>query len=399
MSDFKYVIDQYDTKSEIRRYGANGLIAGLFGALLCIVSYMANATLFFQSWFFATVFWICITLGCLSLMSFIHVIRPKWGLPIIRILEAGARMIPYLALAFLPVLLFGLHDIQPWLQTIGLSDDMTRAKLTYLQPPFFTLRLGIYFVIWTVISYTLSGWSYKQDVTGDEKLSQLRTNLGAPAMFLMLITITLSMTDWVMSLTPNWSSSIFGFMMVAGQVLDAFSLAVLIFLIFADHYPWKGFFDERTGKDLGNILLFLTFVWAYVSYSQYLLIWSADLPREIVFYTMRMGGEWRTITGILVVFHFAAPIIMLLSNKTKRSRLMLGFVSGLLLLMGATDLYWIVMPAFQYNRVNIAWSDVAAFATVGGFWFAGMMHQLASRSLVPQYDTSIELRGLEDARK
>lgn len=399
MDDINYRIDQFDTKTEIRSYAAMGLVAGIVGVLLCVVSLMANARLFFQSWFFAAVFWTGITLGCLCFISFIHVIRPKWGLPIVRILEAGSRMIPYVALAFLPVLLFGMHDIHPWLQSAVVSDDMSKAKLTYLQTPFFTLRWGIYFVIWTLLAYALSGWSYQQDVSGDEKLRQLRVNLGAPAIFLLFITITLAMTDWVMSLTPNWSSSMFGFMMIVSQVLGAFSLVLLIFLIFEDKYPWNGYFDERTAKDLGNILLFLTLIWAYVSFSQYLLIWSADLPREISFYVVRSGGEWWILAELILVFQFAVPFLLLLSNRTKRSRFMLGSVAGLLLLTGVLNLYWIVMPAFGLHRFNIAWSDLAAFVAVGGFWFSGMMHQLASRNLVPQNDYRIAEEDMEHARR
>jgi hypothetical protein len=399
MDDTHHMIEQFDTKDEIRRYAAMGLVAGIVAVMLCVVSLMANARLFFQSWFFAVVFWTGISLGCLCLISFIHVVRPKWGLPIVRILEAGSRMIPYVALAFSPVLLFGMCDIHPWLQSTGVSDDMSAAKLTYLQTPFFALRWGIYFVIWTLLAYALSGWSYKQDVSGDLKLRQWRANLGVIAIFLLLITITVSMTDWVMSLNPNWSSSIFGFMMIASQVLGAFSLALWIFLIFEDKYPWNGCFDERTAKDLGNILLFLTLIWAYVSFSQYLLIWSADLPREISFYVFRNGGEWRILAELIVAFQFAVPFLMLLSNRTKRSRFLLGFVAGLLSLTGVLNLYWIVMPAFGSHRFNIAWSDLAAFVAVGGFWFFGMMHQLASRNLVPQNNDRIAEGDLEHARR
>jgi hypothetical protein len=243
------------TVNDLRRYGASGLVVGIVGLVLCAVGFMANRALFYQSWLYALIVWSSITVGCLSVLCLQNSIRAQWGSAIQRFLEAGARMLPFVALLFLPIFLGGMRYLYPWASNGAAASQMAHSKLIYLRMPWFAVRWGIYFLIWSFLAYRLSSWSYQQDVSGDPRLSQKRANLGAPGMMIMLITVTLSMTDWVMSLYPGWDSTIFGFLFTVGQALGGASLMTVIVMALSGSAPWSKIMSERITKDLGNVLL------------------------------------------------------------------------------------------------------------------------------------------------
>jgi hypothetical protein len=377
------------TVNDLRRYGASGLVVGIVGLVLCAVGFMANRALFYQSWLYALIVWSSITVGCLSVLCLQNSIRAQWGSAIQRFLEAGARMLPFVALLFLPIFLGGMRYLYPWASNGAAASQMAHSKLIYLRMPWFAVRWGIYFLIWSFLAYRLSSWSYQQDVSGDPRLSQKRANLGAPGMMIMLITVTLSMTDWVMSLYPGWDSTIFGFLFTVGQALGGASLMTVIVMALSGSAPWSKIMSERITKDLGNVLLTLVILWAYASFSQYLLIWSANLPEEISFYVTRARGGWWWMANALIFLQFFVPFFLLLSSKLKRTASMLGFTAGVILFMRMVDIFWIVMPAFRSMRFSMQWTDLAALMAIGGFWAAGLFYQAASRPLLPLYDPRV----------
>jgi hypothetical protein len=306
-----------------------------------------------------------------------------------RLCEAGARTIPFMAVFLVPVLL-GMPILYKWARPEAVHDPVIQGKAAYLNVPFFIARSLLYFAVWTLYAYLLSWWSKRQDVTGDPGLASRMRSVSAPGLVVFTFTATFAFVDWIMSLEPDWFSTMYGVLFVVGQMLEAFALVIALAIVLSQWEPLRAYITAQHLHDLGNMLLAFTVLWAYLSFSQYLIIWAGNLPDEVPWYVRRLGGGWGWIALAIVIFHFALPFLLLLQRDVKRRASLLIKVCMLMLVVRVVDVYWVVEPAFYGNRVRIYWTDLAAPLAVGGLWLALFFWQLGMRPLVPVNDRQLQ---------
>jgi len=362
------------------------LLVGIGGLALCLVGAVLSPAQFFRSYLLAYLFWIGITLGCLALVMLHHLVGGAWGFVIRRVLESGTRTLPLMAVLFIP-LLFGLSDLYSWARPeVVASDEILRHKSSYLNVPFFVFRTAVYFAVWIGVAHVLNKWSLAQDQTADPSLARRFELLSGPGLVLYGGTVTFASIDWVMSLDPHWFSTIYGVMFMVGQVLATLAFVIVAMMLLAGYKPLSAVLTPGHFHDLGNLLLAFVMLWAYVAFSQYLIIWSGNLPEEIPWYLQRMSGGWQWIGLALMLFHFALPFLVLLSRRTKRSLQMLAAVAGAMLLMRLIDVFWLIAPGFHHAGMFLHWLDVLAPLSIGGIWLAVFTWQLKRRPLLPLHD-------------
>jgi len=337
----------------------------------------------------AYLFWLGIALGSLALLMVQHLTGGRWALVIRRILEAGSRTLPLMAVAALPLLL-GMKTLYSWSRS-GESDPVILAKHSYLNPQFFAARMVLYFVVWLGLAYFLNKWSRMEDA-GEAGVALWMRLEGLSGIGLVLygLTVTFASVDWVMSLEPRWYSTIYGLLFMTGQALAAmaFSIAILIWL--SDRKPLSQVVRVSQFQDLGSFLLTFVMLWAYLEFSQFLIIWGGNLSEEIPWYIRRMQGVWGHVGLLLVLLNFALPFFLLLFRHVKRRTRSLLIVTLLVLFMRLVDMYWMVLPAFGGDSIRLTWMNVVLPLAFGGLWFAYFLWQLQRLPLLPVHDPRME---------
>jgi hypothetical protein len=323
-----------------------------------------------------------------------HLTGGGWGFVIRRPLEAATRTLPLIVLFFIPIVL-GAHWLYPWTHPEELAENpVVQGKTPYLNLTFFSFRAALYFAIWFMLAFFLNKWSLEQDRTGEERFTKNMRLLSGPGMVLFVFTVTFAAIDWYMSLEPEWASTIYGFIFVASWTLSALAFVIAVMATLSKQEPMKRIVAPLHFHDLGKLLLALVMLWAYFAFSQFLIIWSGNLPEEIGWYLVRMHGAWGVIALAVVILHFAFPFLFLLSRRLKRDPNKLVIVAVLILVMRLIDLLWMLQPAFSRERFQVNWMDVAAPIAFGGLWLAMFATQLSKRALIPindpQYESVIE---------
>ncbi len=369
------------------------LIVGLVGLVLGGVGAFFNLEQFWQSYLLAYVFWLEITLGCLAIVMTHHLAGGRWGLVIRRLMETGAMTLPLMVLLFVP-LLFGLDKLYLWTDPGKVAQsELLQHKSVYLNVPFFLTRTVIYFVVWLGLAYWLNRWSLEQDRTAGPAVAIRLRRLSALGLILYVLTATFAGYDWLMSLEPEWFSSIYGILFIVGQVLAALAFAVIM-LAWSHRQAsvervagsaWANHFN-----DLGNFILAFVMIWAYISFSQFLIIWSANLPEEAVWYYHRSQGGWQWVGLALILFHFALPFFLLLSRRIKRQALLLVILAAFIFFMRWVDLFWLMVPAFHPQGLHLHWLDGVAPIAIGGIWLAVFTRQLTGKPLLPRHDPRLQ---------
>lgn len=359
------------------------LIIGVIGLGLCGVGAFFSTDQFFQSYLFAFLFWIGVALGCLGVMMLHNLSGGAWGIVIRRVLESGIRTLPLMLVLFVP-LLFGLQSLYEWARPESVAEDaLLRHKSGYLSAPAFLIRSALYFAVWISAALLMTKWSREHDRTADPRLLQRLRIASGPGLVLYVLTITFASIDWVMSLEPHWYSTIYGVHFLGSHALSAFAFAILFTSLAAHQEPLSSILTPSHFNDLGNLLLAFVMLWAYFSFSQWLIIWSANLPEEVTWYVRRTQGGWQWIALALMVFHFAVPFFLLLLRGIKRRVPMLCGVAATIIFMRLVDLFWYTAPAFHPGYFQLHWMDVAAPVGLGGLWIAAFIWQLRPVPLIP----------------
>jgi hypothetical protein len=352
---------------------AAAIIAGAASALGAVLDLDA----FLRAYLVAWLFWLGTALGCLGLLMLQYVTGGMWGLATRRILEASSRTIPLLALLFVP-LAACLGRIYPWAGESHHED--LGHKVLYLNTPFFLARAALYFACWSALAVLLGRLSARLDREPDPFLERKLRVLSAPGLVVYGLTMTFAAFDWGMSLEPHWFSTMYGVLFVVGQGLAALSFATVAAWVIGRTRPGaEAWFTPGLFHDLGNLLLAFVMLWGYVSFSQYLIIWSGNLPEEIPWYLNRSRGGWEWIAAALALLHFAVPFVLLLVKPLKRDPRNLARVALLVLLLRWVDLYWILAPAFHPGELRPHVLDVLVWAGLGGIWLAGFGFFLGDR--------------------
>jgi hypothetical protein len=377
---------------EVRRFQQQVLLFGIGGLALCVVGAFFRPEQFFRAYLLAYVFWIGLVLGCLGIVMMYHLSGGAWGVVIRRMLESATRTLPVMVVLFIP-LLFGLHDLYAWARPdVVANDELLQHKRLYLNVPFFVLRAVLYFVAWGGVAYLLNRWSREQDqrATDPRPTRRLRL-LSGPGLVLYGLGITFAAIDWLMSLEPHWYSTIFGVTLMVGQGLNAFAFAIIVIALLADREPLSRVLAPVHFQDLGSLLLAFVMLWTYMAFSQWLVIWSGNLPEENVWYVHRLQGGWQWFGVVLIVFHFVLPFFLLLSRDLKRNAHALAVVAAAIMVMRFVDLFWLIIPAFYPDGFHIHWMYIVAPLSLGALWLAMFIRQLGERPLLPLHDPN--LRG------
>src|ERR1700723_3464790 len=268
-----------------------------------------------HAYLFAYVYWLMIPLGCMAILMMHHLTGGWWGYPIRRLLEAGTRTFGVMALLFVPVVIW-MKQIYPW---VNPPEDMAadpnyHFKLAYLNPNFFIVRAIIYFAILMGLAHLLNKWSREQDSSGDPRLAKYLEGISGPGLILWGMAVSFAMIDWVMSLEPRWFSTIYGMIFMIVGALTAMSFIVFVLRRLVDDGRGKEIREKVTPgqfNDLGNLMLAFTMLWAYLSFSQFLIIWAGNIKDEIPWYITRAFGSWGKLAVALIVLHFALPFLLL----------------------------------------------------------------------------------------
>jgi len=362
------------------------LAIGAVGLVLSLIGWATDPDQFYRSYLTGYVFWVGLALGCLPLMMIHHLTGGAWGLVIRRPLEAATLTLPLMIVLFVP-LLFGMHSLYAWARPeVVAADEALRHKAPYLNRTFWLLRTAVYFAIWLGLALRFSSWSREQDRTGDVTLARKMQLLSGPGIIFYFLAVTFAAIDWVMSLDPHWYSSIFGPLLAAGQALNAFAFAIVALAVLSRHQPIAGVIRPDIFHDLGKLLLAFVMVWAYFSFSQFLITWAGNLPEEIRWYLEHSHGGWMALGLAIIVFHFFVPFFLLLSRDLKRNGRVLAVVASAIVLMRFIEIFWTVAPIFHPQGLHVHWLDVAAPAAIGGLWVWTFVWQLKSQPLLPLHD-------------
>lgn len=365
-------------------------VAGFWTGLVCLAASglggAFNPGMFFPAYLCGFVFWIGLTLGSLAVLMLHYQVGGSWGYITRRILEAAMATLPLMALLFLP-LLFGLGTLYPWARSGQTPDRLPLQHLEgYMNPGFFAIRAAVYFACWMILTGCLRRWSLMLDRNPDPGLRLRLRRLSGGGLLLYALTTFFASVDWVMSIEAPWASSIVGLIQVAGQSLSAFALIVAVLVLLSTAPPLAAIVTPGLLIDLGNLLLAAVMLWSYVAFSQYLIIWSGNLPREVPWVLHRQTPGWAGIALVLVLLHFAVPMVLLLFRAVKSKGVPIAALGWMILGIRLVDTFWQIVPSFEPDGLRVHWTQIAAPAGIGGLWIALFIHRLRQASLLPLHE-------------
>ena len=391
-------IDTYSPPDTVHGIQRLGMGAALAGVVLIIAGLLIGGNdggegfhipaRFFQAYLVGYTFWFGIVLGSMALLMVQHLSGGAWGVVIRRPLEAAMRTLPIMAVLFLPIV-FGMHDLYHWTHEDAANDPLIASKAAYLNTEFFLVRQVFYFAVWIAMGAMLSKWSGEQDRTGDPGLVRKFSILSGAGLVIYSLTITFAMVDWTMSVNPHWFSTMWGPLHMVGQGLSALSFAILVAIMLSQSPPMNGVVTAHHLHDLGKLLFAFLMLWAYLTFSQFLIIWSANLAEEIPHYLVRWDSGFQYVSLFMIVLHFALPYTLLLSRDLKRDWRRLRLIAGWVLCARIVDYYWHVAPEFHPAGLDLGLLDFAAPIAIGGIFLALFAVNLRSRSLMPVHDPGL----------
>ncbi len=384
---------QQPTKS-LQQYTGAALITGAAALVLSAAGFLFFREAFASAYLIAYLFWLGITLGCFPLIMFYHLTGGNWGFPIVRIAEHFLKMIPLMAVLFIPVFLCR-YELYEWTHADVVAHDpiLQHKAEAYLNIPFFLVRLAIYFVIWFAMAYFLHRWSrdYEKDHHNEKVQNKLQL-LSGTGLILFGLTVTFSSIDWVMSLEPHWFSTIYGLLFMAGDTLAALCGVILVAIWARRHADYGHILTRDRTHDLGSLLFTFVMVWAYVNLSQFIIIWSGNLKEEAPWYLIRFQGSWSLLSIAITLFHFFVPFFLLLMRRVKRSFRSLIVLSSAILVMRYADLYWYIKPVFR-DHLSFHWLDLVTWIGIGGIWFGFLFIQLKDNRFSLAHDPMLKQGG------
>jgi hypothetical protein len=342
------------------------------------------------SYLVSFMFYLSISLGALFFVMLQHLTGARWSVAVRRPCEVLMMNLPLLAVLFVPIAAWMMPELYLWARPEAVAHDpILQAKAPYLNRPFFVLRAVLYFAVWIGLARLFFGRSVAQDRSGDARITLALRRWSAPGIILFALTTTFAAFDWLMSLEPHWYSTIFGVYYFSGAILGLLAMLILISLALSS--PGASGETAITVEhlhDLGKLMFGFLVFWAYIAFSQFLLIWMADLPEETVWYGERWAATpWMIFSLLILVFgHFLAPFLYLLPRTIKRNRLTLGLGAVWLLMMHYLDLYWIVMPAFDHTRVPLHPMDPFLFAGMGCVFMFAVIRRMQRQAYIPVRD-------------
>jgi len=383
---------EYQAPESVSRVQTRALVVGGLALLVGIAGAVKAPDAFFQSYLVSFMLVLGLALGSLALTMLQHLTSGHWGIIIRRPLESATRTLPLIAIFFLPIALFGMkHLYAAWLDPDKIKEEpLSKFQQGYLTHGGFLIRALIYFALWLLLMFVFNILSKQQDANRDDRALRRRLKmLAGPGIILYVFAMSFAAIDWVMSLSPHWASTIYGFLFVAGQLISSMAFMIAVVVLLARAEPFAGVLQPRHLHDLGKLLLAFVMLWAYFDFSQLLIIWSGNQPEEISFYRTRLYGAWGVVAVIVLVFHFVVPFFLLLSQDVKRNAKILPRIAMWLIFMRLVDLYWMTRPEFT-SRAVPTWLDLVLPVALGGLWLGFFAFNLKQCPLLPLGDPKLE---------
>jgi hypothetical protein len=361
-------------------------IAAWVGTLL---GYAMQPESFFPAYLMAFLFGISIAVGASFYVMVQHLTGSTWSITVRRLMEALMRTMPLFLLLFIP-LLFGVHYLYAWSHAGAATDSMVKGKLGYLNPQWFAIRGFVVIGLFSLWALILFNKSRNQDATGALSYTRSAAKWSAPGVILLFLGGSVLTFDWIMSLEPRWYSTMFGVIFLSGGALGFMAVLIILCLWLRSSGYLVNSINVEHYHDLGKWLFCLTVFWAYVSFSQYMLIWYGNMPEETIWFKERIAGSWLAVALVLVVGHFIFPLFAMLPRAVKRNRGALAFFASWMLVMHYLDLYWQVMPVFLPQGIGMSWLAPVCLVAIGStmglvFWSA-----FRERPLVPVGDPRLK---------
>ena len=380
----------YRAPASVSRVQSAGLAIGGVALLAAIFGAVSSPEKFYQSYLFSYMLVLGLTLGSLGLLMLQHLTGGHWGIIIRRPLEAASRNIWLVLLMFVPIVLGMKSLYRAWLDPEKLkAEPLSAYQQGYLTSAGFLGRAVLYFAIWGALVWLFNSWSREQDQNREDRALRRRLKLLAgPGIILYVLAMTFAAIDWVMSLSPHWASTIYGFIFVAGQAITAMSLMIIVVAALSNSEPYAGIIQKRHLHDLGKLLFAFNMLWAYFDFSQLLIIWSGNQPEEISFYRTRLDGGWGVVAVIVLLFSFALPFLVLLSRDVKRSAGLISKVAVWMILMRLVDLFWMTRPEFSSSALP-TWLDIVVPIALIGLWIGFFALNLKQQPLLPLGDPKL----------
>jgi hypothetical protein len=372
--------------ARILRLRAVALGIGVVAAVVCAIGGVLMPVAFFHAYLTAYLFWLDIALGSLGLIMLHHITGGAWGFTVRRLLEAAMMTLPLMAVLFVP-LVFGLHALYPWARPEQVAaDPVLRHREALFTPLWFIGRAVIYFAIWIGLAVVLRRWSVAQDRTGDPVYMRRFQAMAGPGLILYAFAASLAAIDWIMALEPHWFSTIFGMLVLVGQALAAMAWAIVCAEALAGRRLLKSLAPASAWQDTGGMTIAFVLMWAYMAYSQYIIIWSGDLPHETSFFVHRRAGAWAYVALVMMIIHFFLPFFLLLFGGLKRNTVTLAMIAWVLLAAHLVNEFWTVAPSWRTHGLTVTWLDLLLPVAIGGLWIAAFAASLHGRPLVPLHD-------------
>jgi hypothetical protein len=393
-------MDRFRTPDVVNRWRMPALGIGGVGLILWAIGLYFNPEQGLRSWLLGFVFWGGIAIGSLGMLMLQYLTGGAWGVVIRKTLEAASRTMFLLVLMFIPIAI-GVYygKIYEWTH-LPATDPVMIQRGLFMTPLMWILRGFAFLIIFWVMAWALGRWSDLQDSTNSVEESRLvlerASRFSGPALVIYAIIVTFASVDWVMSLEPHWFSTIWGLLYVTGWALSCLCFVIAVMAMLIETAPMDTVLGRRHFHDLGKLMLALVMIWAYFNYSQYLIIWSGNIPEETVWFISRTAGGWGWIGAILLLFHFAFPFLVLLQQDFKRRAKWLAGIALFVLFMRLVDMFWHIGPSprvtgdLPLGAFHIDWLDIAAPIAIGGIWLWWFFGQLASRPIVPARDPYFE---------
>lgn len=333
---------------------------------------------------------LALTLGALFFVMLQHITRAGWSVVVRRIPEAIARNVWLMAVLAVPVVL-GMHHLYHWSHLEEAAHDpLLAGKSGFLNPSFFVVRLVAYFVIWSLLAWYFHRSSTRQDGSFDPRLTMQMERAAGPGLVLFALSTNFAAFDLLMSLDPHWFSTIFGVYFFAVSVVCFFAVMPQILVAL----QWKGVINRSVTvehfHDLGKLLFAFNVFWAYIAFSQYMLIWYGNIPEETQWFLKRQTGDWAWVSLALLVGHFIIPFLVLVSRAVKRRPRLLAITGGFMVVMCWLDLYWLIVPEFSPGEVRLGLIDVFCFLAVAGVYLVVLAFGLKRHSLIPEGDPRLQ---------
>jgi hypothetical protein len=384
-------VQEYSAPEGVTRLQQRAFVIGAIAFGIATFGALRSPDTFYQSYLMSFMFILGLTLGSLGLVMLQHLTSGHWGVIIRRPLESATRTLPLLVVLFLPIAIFGMKYLyRGWLDPEKLKEEpLSKLQQGYLTHGGFLLRAIVYFAVWLTLMFIFNITSKQQDTNRDDRALRLRFKmLAGPGIILYVFAMSFAAIDWVMSLSPHWASTIYGFLFVGGQLISSMAFMIATVVLLARTEPFSQVLQSRHLHDLGKLLLAFVMLWAYFDFSQLLIIWSGNLPEEISFYRTRLYGQWGVVAVIVLVFHFFVPFFLLLSQGLKRNPKVIARIAVWLMLMRLVDLFWMTRPEFT-SRAVPTWLDIVLPIALGGLWLGFFAFNLKQCPLLPLGDPDL----------